>query len=119
MLSRVNIGQLSRKLAADAQAAWITLLTVHACLPTWRTRAKPFCSKSSTVALKRKVLVVFALVLDAREFPGAAVLAPALRGAILVDDQRGMRAAFLSAQDSSAACDSRRARSAGALIMGQ
>ena len=38
----------------DAQVGSITLLTIHACLPTWRTRVKPFCSKSSTVALNRK-----------------------------------------------------------------
>ena len=38
----------------DAQAGWTTLLTIHACLPTGRTRVKPFCSKSSTVALNRK-----------------------------------------------------------------
>src|SRR6202035_3203219 len=33
-------------------------------------------------------LVVLALVLEARNFPGAAVLAPALHGAVLVDDER-------------------------------
>lgn len=33
------------------------------------------------------------LVLDARKLCGAAVLAPALRGAVLVDDQRGVGAA--------------------------
>src|ERR1700680_3682698 len=137
--------------------------------PVWRSRGG---------------LVVLAPVLDARKFPGAAVLAPALHGAVLVDDERGMRAAFsdpallsctivrrvrpgilgviahapaaaenpvvaldelgergpcgcverpdriphcpssqvsaaLPAQDSSAVCARRRARSAGALIMGQ
>ena len=40
-----------------------------------------------------RVLVVFAPVLDARELLRAAVLAPALGGAVLVDDQRGMSAA--------------------------
>jgi len=38
------------------------------------------------------VLVVLALVLDARELFGATVLAPALGGAVLVDDKRGMSA---------------------------
>ena len=40
----------------DAQAGWITLLMIQACLPTWRARVKPFCPKSPTVALKRKRL---------------------------------------------------------------
>jgi hypothetical protein len=38
------------------------------------------------------VLVVLALVLDAREFLGAAVLAPALCGAVLVEDGRAVSA---------------------------
>ena len=40
----------------------------------------------------RSVLVVLALVLDTRELVGATVLAPALGGAVLVDDKRGMSA---------------------------
>jgi hypothetical protein len=38
----------------------------------------------------RRVLVVFALVLDTREFIWAAVMAPSLRCAVLVDDERGV-----------------------------
>src|ERR1700722_9149706 len=41
----------------------------------------------------RGVLVIFAPVLDARKFSGAAVLAPALRQAIFIEDERGMGAA--------------------------
>src|SRR5215469_15070092 len=44
---------------------------------------------------RRSGLVILAPVLDARKFFGTTVLAPALRGAILVEDERGMRAAFL------------------------
>src|SRR6266851_5493768 len=36
---------------------------------------------------RRRVLVVLALVLDARQFLGAAVLAPSLCGAVLVEDE--------------------------------
>ena len=43
----------------------------------------------------RRLLVVLASVLDARKFFGTAVLAPALREAVLVQDEGGMRAAFL------------------------
>jgi hypothetical protein len=43
------------------------------------------------VRLWRRVLVVLALVL-AGEFLGAAVLAPALCGAVLVEDERGVSA---------------------------
>jgi len=42
-------------------------------------------------------LVVLAAVLDARKLFGAAVLALALRGAVLVDDERGVRAGFVDA----------------------
>ena len=137
-------------LESDAYAGSTVLLTIHACLPTWRPRVKPYCSNSSTVALNRnrpgasrpavisemastsppprsrdllqralqggagdalpavlrvdveagdppvrpgrRVLVVLAPVLDARQFLGAAVLAPALRGAVLVDHERGVGA---------------------------
>src|SRR6266568_2116675 len=43
---------------------------------------------------RRCVLVVFTPVLDTGEFLRAAVLAPPLCDAVLVEDQRGMRAAF-------------------------
>jgi hypothetical protein len=39
------------------------------------------------VRRRRTVLVVLALVLDARKLGGAAVLAPALCGSVLADDQ--------------------------------
>ena len=35
-------------------AGAISRLTIHACLPTCRTRANPYCSNSSTLALNRK-----------------------------------------------------------------
>jgi len=44
------------------------------------------------VRTPRRVLLVLALVLDARKFLGAAVLAPPLRGAVLVEDERGVSA---------------------------
>lgn len=37
-----------------AQSGSTTLLRIHACLPTGRPRRKPYCSKSSTVALNKK-----------------------------------------------------------------
>src|SRR5258708_6621298 len=40
----------------------------------------------------RRILLVLAPVLDAREFLGAAVLAPALCGAVLVENERGVSA---------------------------
>src|SRR5690242_3552186 len=42
--------------APGAQAGSTTLLTIHACLPTCRPRANPYCSNSSTVALNRNRL---------------------------------------------------------------
>src|SRR5215475_5698138 len=42
---------------------------------------------------RRRVFVVFAPVLDIRQFRGAAVLAPPLCDAVVVEDQRRMRAA--------------------------
>src|SRR5262245_57005218 len=44
------------------------------------------------VRTRRRMLVVLALVLDARQFPGAAVLTPSLCGAVLVEDERGVSA---------------------------
>ena len=44
------------------------------------------------VRMRGRVLVVLAFVLDAREFLGAAVLAPPLCGAVLVEDERGVSA---------------------------
>ncbi len=41
---------------SESSAGPITLLTIHACLPTCRLRENPCCSKSSTVALNRKRL---------------------------------------------------------------
>ena len=46
----------------------------------------------SPIRQRWRVLVVLALVLDARELLRAPVLAPALGGAVLVDDERGMSA---------------------------
>jgi hypothetical protein len=49
--------RVSRGLAlvgAGAQTGSTCLLTIHACLPTCRFRANPYCSNSSTVALNRK-----------------------------------------------------------------
>src|SRR4051812_14549842 len=45
------------------------------------------------VGRRRRVLLVDAAVLDVRQLGGAAVLAPALRDAVLVEDQRGVRPA--------------------------
>src|SRR6266705_3738755 len=45
------------------------------------------------VRMRRRVILVFTPVLDTGEFLRAAVLAPPLGGAVIVDDQRGMRAA--------------------------
>src|SRR5579859_7457386 len=42
---------------------------------------------------RRRVLVVLAPVLDVRELAGAAVLAPPLRGAVVIEDQSRVRAA--------------------------
>jgi len=39
---------------AEAHSESTTLLTIHACLPTWRPRVNPNFSRSSTVALNRK-----------------------------------------------------------------
>src|ERR1700733_11390287 len=44
------------------------------------------------VRRRRRVLLVLAPVLDARQFLGTAVLAPALRGPVGVDDERGVSA---------------------------
>jgi hypothetical protein len=40
--------------AAGAHAGSTTLVTIRACLPTWRPRVTLYCSKSSTVALNKK-----------------------------------------------------------------
>jgi hypothetical protein len=44
------------------------------------------------VGTGRRILLVLALVLDGREFRRAAVLAPPLCGAVLVEDERGVSA---------------------------
>ncbi len=49
-------------------------------------------ARDAPVRMRGRVLVVLALALDAREFLGAAVLAPALCGAVLVEDERGVSA---------------------------
>src|SRR5215472_3128901 len=49
-------------------------------------------ARDPPVRPRRRVLVVFALVLDGGQFLRASVLAPPLRGAALVEDQRRVRA---------------------------
>src|SRR5450755_699553 len=108
---------------------------IRVCWRTWSgassSRARPHESAGNPpVRTRRRVLLVLAPVLDAREFLGAAVLAPPLCGAVLVEDERGVSATcpdpvlleLLAAapfQASAAAAARSRASSTGLLTMGQ